>query len=95
MGKHKAEIGGFAQTSCFWEGKHPTAYALSRLRPFARRRLNTLRPFLVAMRARNPWVRLRFKLLGWKVLFITKTLVFLELPIELRKDSEKGLKTTP
>jgi len=30
-----------------------------RLRPFARRRLMTSRPFLVAMRTRNPWVRLR------------------------------------
>jgi hypothetical protein len=29
-------------------------YGVRRLRPFARRRLNTCRPFLVAMRARNP-----------------------------------------
>jgi hypothetical protein len=37
----------------------------SRLRPFARRRFSTRRPFFVAMRARKPWVRLRFTLLGW------------------------------
>lgn len=40
-------------------------YGVRRLRPFARRRLNTCRPFLVAMRARKPWVRLRRTLLGW------------------------------
>jgi hypothetical protein len=44
--------------------------ALSRLRPLARRRASTFRPFLVAMRARNPWRRLRFRLLGWKVRFV-------------------------
>jgi hypothetical protein len=37
---------------------------VSRLRPFARLRLRTLRPPGVAMRARNPWVRLRRVLLG-------------------------------
>lgn len=39
-------------------------YTQSRLRPFARRRANTNRPPLVAIRARKPWVRLRCKLLG-------------------------------
>jgi hypothetical protein len=39
-------------------------------RPFARRRLSTRRPALVAMRARNPWVLARFKLPGWNVRFI-------------------------
>ena len=38
--------------------------AVSRLRPFARRRFSTLRPPGVAMRARNPCVRLRRRLLG-------------------------------
>jgi hypothetical protein len=37
----------------------------SRLRPLARRRFRTWRPFFVAMRARNPCVRLRLILLGW------------------------------
>ncbi len=36
----------------------------SRARPFARRALITMRPFLVRIRALKPWVRLRFKLLG-------------------------------
>ncbi len=43
------------------------AYSLltvSRLRPFARRRLRTSRPFFVLMRTRNPWVRLRCRVLG-------------------------------
>ena len=40
-------------------------YGQRRARPFARRALNTLRPPLVAMRARKPWVRLRRRLLGW------------------------------
>ena len=38
---------------------------VSRLRPLARRRFNTARPVGVAMRARNPWVRIRRRLLGW------------------------------
>ena len=36
-----------------------------RCRPLARRALMTKRPFLVAIRARNPWVRLRRNSLGW------------------------------
>lgn len=36
-----------------------------RLRPLRRRAARTLRPFLVAMRARKPWVRLRRVLCGW------------------------------
>jgi hypothetical protein len=46
-------------------GSIPGAYGTSFLRPFARRRLKTRRPPFVAMRARNPWVRLRRTLLGW------------------------------
>jgi hypothetical protein len=37
------------------------------LRPLARRRFRTSRPFLVAMRARKPCVFARRRLLGWKV----------------------------
>jgi hypothetical protein len=40
-----------------------------RLRPLARRRLRTRRPFFVLMRTRNPCVRLRCRLLGWNVRF--------------------------
>src|SRR5262249_16637917 len=39
--------------------------ALRRWRPRARRAATTLRPPLVAMRARKPWRRLRTSLLGW------------------------------
>jgi hypothetical protein len=38
-----------------------------RLRPLARRLFNTRRPFLVAIRTRNPCVRRRRRVLGWKV----------------------------
>jgi len=37
---------------------------LNRFRPLARRRFNTRRPPLVAMRTRNPWVFLRRRLFG-------------------------------
>jgi hypothetical protein len=39
-------------------------YGMSFLRPLARRRASTARPFLVAIRARNPCVRARRTLLG-------------------------------
>lgn len=45
--------------------------AARRLRPFALRREITARPLLVAIRDRKPWVRLRLRTLGWKVLFIS------------------------
>lgn len=48
--------------------------AARRVRPLARRRFSTCRPFLVAMRARNPCVRFRFTLLGWYVRFMAATL---------------------
>src|SRR5436190_3857015 len=47
------------------------ALTTSRLRPFARRRLRTLRPALVELRLRNPCSRLRRILLGWYVRFTT------------------------
>ena len=43
--------------------RHP-AQGARRARPFARRALITLRPERVAIRARKPWVRARFRLLG-------------------------------
>ena len=51
--------------------KPAVAYGQRRARPLARRAFRILRPFLVAMRARNPWVRLRFLTLGWNVLCMT------------------------
>ena len=44
--------------------KTKTRYGVRRARPFARRLARTFRPALVAIRARNPCVRLRCKLLG-------------------------------
>lgn len=43
---------------------HTDPQGVRRARPLARRALSTLRPPLVAMRARKPWVRLRRRLLG-------------------------------
>ena len=43
-----------------------------RLRPFARRDASTLRPPRVAIRARNPCVRLRLMTLGWNVRFMAQ-----------------------
>jgi hypothetical protein len=40
------------------------------LRPLRRRAEITARPERVRMRTRNPWVRLRRRLLGWYVRFI-------------------------
>lgn len=37
------------------------------MRPFARRRLRTARPFFVFIRERKPCVRLRRRLWGWNV----------------------------
>jgi len=42
---------------------------VNRLRPLARRRFSTRRPFLVLMRTRNPCARLRRRVLGWNVRF--------------------------
>ncbi len=43
------------------------AYTVRRFRPLALRRFKTRRPSWVAIRFKNPWVRLRFSLLGWYV----------------------------
>ena len=37
---------------------------VSRLRPFARRRLSTIRPFFVDIRTRKPWVFFRRRVFG-------------------------------
>ena len=51
---------------------------VSRLRPFARRRLMTSCPDSVAMRLRKPCLRLRRKLEGWYVRFIAYSILFYE-----------------
>ena len=53
-------VAGLFQPGCF-----AGMVTVSRLRPLSRRRFSTLRPPGVAIRARNPWVRLRRRLLGW------------------------------
>jgi len=58
-------------------------YADSFRRPRARRRANTWRPFLVAIRARKPWVRFRFRTLGWNVRFMALT--YLQVVLKLKR----------
>ena len=57
---------GRAPNSAFGASCHRGAWAqtVRRLRPFLRRAARTRRPFLVAIRARNPWTRLRRRLCG-------------------------------
>jgi hypothetical protein len=38
---------------------------VSRFRPFARRRLRTIRPFFVAIRTKKPWAFFRLLVFGW------------------------------
>jgi len=72
IAKYQAKRFRLPQTGRRWKlhaGHKCTAiaqanYGVRRLRPFARRAPITLRPPRVAMRARNPWVRLRRTLLG-------------------------------
>jgi hypothetical protein len=61
-------------------GRPKSLYTASRLRPFARRRLSTSRPFLVLMRTRNPCVRLRWRVFGWNVRFPFMRPLHAELP---------------
>lgn len=76
-GEHPAELGRLGEPGRARERQRTSAFpdtqrqGVRRRRPFARRRASTLRPFLVAMRARKPCVRLRRVTLGWNVLFIT------------------------
>ena len=51
-------------------GAEPPAQTESRFRPFCRRRFSTSRPPFVRIRTRKPWVRFRFRLFGWNVLFM-------------------------
>ena len=45
--------------------ERPRHQTVSRLRPFARRRLSVSRPLRVRIRARNPWVLDRLRFFGW------------------------------
>lgn len=66
-----SEAGVRRQTITVPRGKVPANQDVSRARPLARRDFNTLRPFRVDILARKPWVRARFKRLGWNVCFMT------------------------
>lgn len=52
----------------------PYYSTVSRLRPLARRRFSTKRPFLVDMRTKNPCVRRRRRRFGWNVRFMSRPL---------------------
>ena len=51
-------------------GAYRDVETVSRLRPLARRRFNTRRPFFVLIRTRKPCVRLRRRRFGWNVRFM-------------------------
>jgi hypothetical protein len=51
------------------DGYYLSSLTVSFLRPAARRRERTARPFLVSIRDRNPCVFARWRLFGWKVRF--------------------------
>ena len=51
-------------------------YTVSCFRPFLRRRLITLRPPTVRIRARKPWTRLRLRFLGCHVRFGMSVLLY-------------------
>ena len=50
-------------------GVQPSSATVRRFRPLARRRLSTIRPFLVDIRTRNPCVFFRRRTFGWYVRF--------------------------
>ena len=67
-----AEILGSEDADTFREtrdGYYLSSLTVSFLRPRARRRERTARPFLVSIRERNPCVFARWRLFGWKVRF--------------------------
>ena len=64
---YPAEVFGTQQTDTFREtrdGDYLSELTVSFLRPRARRRARTARPFLVSIRVRNPCVLARWRLFG-------------------------------
>ena len=55
-----------------WTPEEPAAYAVRRERPLDRRLAIIDRPARVRIRARNPCLRARRRLLGWKVRFMVR-----------------------
>jgi len=66
-----------------------SGYTVSRLRPFARRRLSTFRPPCVFIRERNPCVFFRRRTFGWNVLFMDKLSSGWKNPRSLRTTLEQ------
>jgi hypothetical protein len=67
--KNAAEVGRVQEPVVFGKAQPDVRVSaiycgVRRARPLARRRFSTRRPALVAIRARKPWVRARFSLLG-------------------------------
>lgn len=58
------KLPSFPQQGAFQKPVLGQGYAVSLFRPFALRALITALPARVLILSRNPWVRLRFKLLG-------------------------------
>ena len=58
------KLPSFAQQGAFQKFEPGQSYAESLLRPFALRAFMTALPPRVLILSRNPWVRLRFKMLG-------------------------------
>ena len=71
-----------------------TGYADNTLRPFWRRRANTLRPLLVLIRARKPWTRARWRFFGWNVRFIGLHLLVANLNFFFKVQKDKLFKHT-
>jgi hypothetical protein len=58
------KLPAFPQQGAFQKSLPGQCYAVSLLRPLALRDFMTALPARVLILSRNPWVRLRFKLLG-------------------------------
>lgn len=61
---HLVKLPSFTQQGALQKSESGQSYAESLLRPFALRALMTALPPRVLILSRNPWVRLRFKMLG-------------------------------
>jgi hypothetical protein len=70
---HAAEVGRLVQACCSRKHREESggAQAESLARPLPRRAERIARPARVRIRSRKPWVRLRRRLLGWKVRLLT------------------------
>jgi len=88
LAQDPSELGAPSQPGLFRKAILLPAQTLRRLRPRARRRFSTRRPPLVRIRTRNPWVRFRFRLFGWNVLFIRHLASTSEDPSPRRREDD-------